>query len=191
MVKRILTGVSCYSSRYYTTTYDSTALNKDNHVPNISFAYFATTNLHYGAFGELVKDLPFSGLVSCFVVITYYGWYDKLVEGLNLATTFKDHKKGGVNVDGKNGGIESDGEDVEDDKVDNEDSAMDTEFIIDPDVDVMIFGEANKGDKNTASTLLCAVGKGVGNVDKNVLLKWIEQPSHLTLRSGSSMVQCS
>ena len=189
VVERILTGVSCHSSRYETTTCDWAALNKDNHVPDISFARLAAANLHYGAFGELVEGLLPSGLVSRFVAITHYGRYGELVEGPNPVATLKDHKEGGVDVDGKNGGVDADGKDVEDGEGDDEDFAMDTESVVDPDADVVNSGEADKGvrdtesvvdpdadvvnsgeaDKgvgDTTSALLGAVGKGVGGADK-------------------------
>ena len=75
-------------------------MDKDNHVPDISFARLAAANLHYCSFGELVESPPFSGLVSCSIAITHYGRYGELVEGLNIATMFKDNKEGGINENG-------------------------------------------------------------------------------------------
>ena len=160
--------VSCHSSRYNTITCDWAVFNKENHVLDISFACLVTANLHYGAFKELVESPSSSGLVFCSVAITHYRWYGKLVEGSNLATTFKDHKKGGINIDRKKGEVESNGEEAEDDEGDNEDSAMDTKSVIDSYANVVNSGEADKGVKDTSSTLPNVVGKRVGDANKGV-----------------------
>lgn len=123
MVEKILTGVLCHFSSYDTTTCDKAALDKDNHVPDISFACFTATKLYYSIFGELVEGAPPSGLVFCSVAIIYYERYGKLVESLNLTATFKDYKKGSVNVHRKNGGVKSDWEDMKDNERDNKDFA--------------------------------------------------------------------
>lgn len=76
-----------------------TVLDKNNHIPGISFARFAAANLDYGAFGELVESSSLSGLISRSIAITHYGQYDDLVEGPNLVVTLKDEKKDSINAD--------------------------------------------------------------------------------------------
>lgn len=90
----------------------------------------------------------------------------------------------------KNDRINFDGEDVEDNKGDNEDSAMDTEsvvdldadivnfeevdngvgdtkFVIDPDVNVVNFGEVNKGVRDTTFAFFGTVRKRVNDADNS------------------------
>lgn len=106
--------------------------------------------------------------MSCFVTITHYGRYGKLVEGLNLATIFKGYKKGNIDVDKKNDGVESDGEDVEDNEGDDEDFAIDTESVVDSDANVINPREADKSVEDTVSALPGTVGKKIDDADKGV-----------------------
>ena len=55
VVEKILTGKSCHSSRYDTTTSNWAALDKGKHDLDVSFARLAAANLHYGKFGKLLE----------------------------------------------------------------------------------------------------------------------------------------
>lgn len=130
MVKSFSIEVLYHFFRYDTTIYDWAALDKDHHVLNISFAPFATANLYYCAFGKLVKGFPTSGKISYFIAITHYKQYGKLMKGFYLVVTFKDYKEDGVNVDRKNGRIDANWNNMEDNKGFVKDSSINMEFVV-------------------------------------------------------------
>lgn len=72
--------------------------------------------------------------------------------------------KNSVNIDGKNGEVDVDRKNMEDNEGENEDSAMNTKSIIDP--DVMNFRKADKSIRNIISALFGTVGKRVCNANK-------------------------
>lgn len=72
---------------------------------DVIFAHFATVNIHYGTFSELLKGFLLVKVIdkaSDQVVKTHYGWYNKLVEGLRLSFQICiDFDINAIDVDGK------------------------------------------------------------------------------------------
>ena len=192
VVERILTGRSCHSSRYDTTTSDWAALDKGKHDPDVSFARLAAANLHYGEFGELLEG-PFplpqvSDGIGHSSVSSHYGRYGQLMEGPPPVTTHKDVEEGiDVDDDDDDGGHgqDSDEGDVKDgavsdgqdgDEEDGQDDDGEDVHDVDrednqdgnggkaPDVDPMQSREAEKG-KSTPSIIgrMAEAENGVGH----------------------------
>lgn len=153
-------------SKYDITIYNQVTLDKNNHIPDISFACLAAASLHYDVFKKLVEGLPFSDQVFCSIVITHYRWYNKFMEGPYLFTTFKDYKEGGININRKNNEFNTFKKDLKDDKRDIEDFAIDMKSVVDPDVDIINTIEANKSVKDTISVIPNEVEKEVDDTYK-------------------------
>lgn len=88
------------------TTADWDAIKYANKILIISFACFATANLHYGLFGELLES--FSLLLICnkpkdLAIGTNYGRYGKLIAGPHPICDFNLYD-GGAEDDNDGGG---------------------------------------------------------------------------------------
>lgn len=165
--ERILIGILYYFFRYNTIICNWTALDQNNYILDIFFAYLATANLHYGAFGELVKSLLLFGQVSGSVTITHYKQYGEFVEGLNLIANFQDYKKSGINFNRKNGEVDADRKDIEDDEEDIKDSVIDTKSIIDLNANSANSGEFDKDVGDNIFALPSVVRKKDSDANKS------------------------
>ena len=202
MIKKILIGGSCNSSRYNTTTSDWAVLDKGKYNLDVFFACLAVANLHYGEFGKLLESPLFLPQVSDGTghsfVSSHYRQYGQLMEGHPPVTTCKDVEEGvDVNNDDDDGGEsqdsdegdvkdgdevdgqDGDGEDGQDD--DGEDGQDgDREDNQDgncgdaPDVDSMQSGEAEKREL-TSSIIgrMVEAEKGVGHTTSTLLVNVI------------------
>lgn len=80
-------------------------MENSKNILDVFFAHFATANIYYGTFSELLKDfLPVKVIdkASDQVVKTHYGWYNELIEGPRLSFQIcTDFDINAIDLDGK------------------------------------------------------------------------------------------
>lgn len=116
---QLLTGTSHHFFRYNTITVNWNAIKNSTNTSDVSFAYLAIVNLHYGLFGELLKGfvpLPISNTSEDPIIGIHYGQYGKLVASTRPTSDCDHYKKDALDAD------ENDDEGAAEDEVaDNDD----------------------------------------------------------------------
>lgn len=110
-----------------------------------------------------------------FIIINYYGQYDKLMKKIFLIVIFKEYKKINFNTDGNHNNFDINRKNVKDNKKNIEDSVLNTISIFDLNINIINPKKANIGPikvdksvKNIISTFFQRIKKKISNIYKYV-----------------------